>query len=198
MRRTRRDWLTLGETLLRDEGEQALTLERLCREMRLTRGSFYHHFGGTEAYRQALLHGWQERLTEEVILELPAGHGGTYLLALLGQRVAQLDHRLDLAFRAWSLRDEGVRAVMEAVDARRIALLTELHAHLGHERPEDLARLDYASFVGMQALGWLPQDLLLQRLQSRATGLLAQEIVAGGGEGAAVSPHALPDGSLPR
>ncbi|MFD1730239.1 TetR/AcrR family transcriptional regulator [Deinococcus malanensis] len=45
MRRTRGDWLDAGFALLREEGEHALNLERLCGQMSLTRGSFYHHFG---------------------------------------------------------------------------------------------------------------------------------------------------------
>ncbi|EYB67171.1 hypothetical protein DEIPH_ctg050orf0020 [Deinococcus phoenicis] len=166
----------MGFRLLRDEGEQALTLERLCAEMKLTRGSFYHHFGMMADYRQALLHGWQDDLTGAVIQQLPDGGSGVDSPKELGERVARLDHRLDLAFRVWSLRDPEVKAVMDEVDARRLAALTELHRQAGHPRAAELAQLEYASFIGSQALGWGQDRAALRGLHAQALGLLAQSL----------------------
>lgn len=180
MRRTCGDWLEAGFFLLREEGEQALTLERLCGHMSLTRGSFYHHFRGIPEYRQALLEAWQHSLTEQVIAQVPAGVSGHEALGLLDQAVVALDHRLDLAFRAWSLRDPAVREVMNQVDARRIGVLALWHEQAGHPRAGDLAQLDYATFLGAQALGRIGAENHLQEMHALAMSALLSELIKRG------------------
>ncbi|CAM3771294.1 TetR/AcrR family transcriptional regulator [Deinococcus saxicola] len=151
-RRGKADWLELGLKLLRDEGEQALTLERLCQDMGLTRGSFYHHFQNVAAYRTALLEQWLDTLTEAPIRQ---SQDAADALEELERLVSDLDHSLDLAFRAWARRSPEVAAAVEVVDARRVSYLTTLHRRTGHAQPVQLAELTYAVFVGAQTLGWV-------------------------------------------
>lgn len=176
MRRRRGDWLAAGFDLLREEGEQALTLDRLCGHMSLTRGSFYHHFAGMPAYRQALLQAWQDSLTEQVIAQVPDGLPGQDALSLLDHAVARLDHRLDLAVRAWSLRDPVVREVMSAADDRRIRALEHWHTQAGHPRAGELAQLEYAIFLGAQALGQVSLQSSLKEMQALAMAALIREL----------------------
>jgi AcrR family transcriptional regulator len=51
---SKRDWLDWSLDILAEEGVQAIRLERLLASVGLTKGSFYHHFGGMPAYRKAL------------------------------------------------------------------------------------------------------------------------------------------------
>ncbi len=150
-RRSKTDWLDLGLKLLRDEGEQALTLERLCQNLGLTRGSFYHHFKNVAAYRTALLEHWLDTLTEAPIRQTQDAADPLEELEAL---VQDLDHALDLAFRTWAQRSTEVAAALHTVDARRVGYLAGLHRHAGHAQPEQLAELTYAFFVGTQVLGW--------------------------------------------
>ena len=150
-RHSKADWLDLGLKLLRDEGEQVITLERLCHDLGLTRGSFYHHFKNVAAYRTALLEHWLNLLTETPIrLTRDAAHP----LEALDHLVSGLDHALDLAFRTWARRSTEVATAVQTVDARRIGYLGDLHRQAGHTQPEQLAELTYAFFVGSQMLGW--------------------------------------------
>ena len=55
MRTSRTQWLDAGLHLLADEGYAALSIERLCQSRATTKGSFYHHFGSLNTYREALL-----------------------------------------------------------------------------------------------------------------------------------------------
>jgi hypothetical protein len=41
----RDDWLDEGLRLVASLGAPALTLDRICERMALTKGAFYHHFG---------------------------------------------------------------------------------------------------------------------------------------------------------
>jgi len=169
MRRSRTDWLTAGLALLRDKGEHTLTIERLCRAVGLSKGSFYHHFQHVEAYRAALLNRWEETQTDAPI-EQAAGAADP--LQALRAVVTPLDHQLELAVRAWAVRDGQVRAALHRVDARRTAHLRQLHLQLGYARAQELAELEYATFVGLQALGWTDRADLA-RLQAHVLAAIA-------------------------
>jgi len=168
-RRRKTDWLDLGLKLLRNEGEQVLTLERLCQDMGLTRGSFYHHFKNVAAYRTALLEHWLNLLTETPIrLTQDAAHP----LEALDHLVSGLDHALDLAVRTWARRSAEVAAAVQTVDVRRVGYLADLHRRAGHSQSEQLAELTYAFFVGSQILGWVENRPAFRHLfQQALTGL---------------------------
>ncbi|AZI41571.1 TetR/AcrR family transcriptional regulator [Deinococcus psychrotolerans] len=155
MRTAKQDWLAAGFALLREEGEQTLTIERLCAAMQLTKGAFYHHFQNAEGFRTALLGAWRERHTTAPIEQAQQAAEGAGRLSQLAAVIRPLDHALDLSVRAWSLRNAEVKAAFEEVDQTRLAYLTELHRQMGRAEPEQWARQDYAEFVGRQCLGWL-------------------------------------------
>src|SRR5688572_22721847 len=146
-------WCDTGLALLRDEGMPSLTIERLCATLERTKGSFYHHFRDLDAFLAALLSRWEETLTDWPIELAGAEQDPSKRAARLDAVVANMDHRLDLAVRAWGLWDDRARAAMERVDTRRIAYLTELYEARGVERARALAQLEYVAFVGTQQVG---------------------------------------------
>ncbi|MGK3984511.1 TetR/AcrR family transcriptional regulator [Sorangium sp. So ce136] len=179
-RTSRNDWLDQGLDALRDGGEGALTIDGLCARLVRTKGSFYHHFQDMAAFLEALLARWEERQTSAPIHHAEAGGAPEQRRERLSAVVRSLDVRLDLAVRAWALRDERAAAVLRRVDARRIDYLASLHA--APERARDaallLARLEYAAFIGAQQLF---SDLsaetsrALEQSLDRALELLAQD-----------------------
>ncbi len=139
----RQDWLLAGLAVVRDDGDAALTLERLCAVVEKTKGSFYHHFGDVDGFAAELLTTWEHELTT-----LPIAEGTT--AARLDDVVRGLDHRLDRAVRAWGLRDARARAAVDRVDGRRIAHLERLHVDAKTPSPKTAAQLEYAVFLGLQ------------------------------------------------
>lgn len=167
-----RDWCSAGLELLRDEGLEGLTVDRLCAALRKTKGSFYHHFSDLEGYQAALLASWEEALTEEPI-RVAAGEAEPRRRGeRLDEAVRGLDHRLDLAVRAWALRDPRARRAMARVDRRRVAYLTELARLRGARRPGLAAQLEYAAFVGAQQLGLFEAPERAARLAEALRGAL--------------------------
>lgn len=152
-RRTPVDWCDAGLALLRDEGITAVTIDRLCELLGCTKGSFYHHFRDIAAFHEALLQRWEETLTGRPIAQAAVGRTAQQRLARLDAAVIQLDHALDLAMRAWALRDPRARDAMARVDARRLDYLTGLLTEAGVPQPRARAQLEYAAFVGAQQLG---------------------------------------------
>jgi AcrR family transcriptional regulator len=160
-RRTlKEDWLDAGLTLLREGGEDALTIDNLCAPLGRTKGSFYHHFADAAAFLDALLQHWADKQTEAPIIAAESGRTARQRRQKLEASVRQLDMKLDLAVRAWALRDPRARKVLREVDARRVAYLEGLHrsamsargAGAARVEPLVLARLEYAAFVGAQQL----------------------------------------------
>jgi AcrR family transcriptional regulator len=144
------DWLECGLRVLRDGGESALTIERLCSELSRTKGSFYHHFRDVDAYLHALLELWEAEQTALPIEQANAAEPAQRRRAL-DVAVHALDMKLDLAVRAWGLRDSRARAFVARVDERRVAYLTELaDAELPLRDRRTLARLEYVAFLGAQ------------------------------------------------
>ncbi|AGP33971.1 TetR family transcriptional regulator [Sorangium cellulosum] len=189
-RTSRNDWLDEGLDALRDGGEGALTIDGLCARIGRTKGSFYHHFRDIAAFLEALLARWEERQTSAPIRHADGGGAAEQRRQRLEEIVRSLDGRLDLAVRAWALRDERAAAVLRRVDARRIEYLTSLHAGPGGTRNTalQLARLEYAAFIGAQQLfADLPVEATrsLELALHRALELLAADQPAAPPEGRA-------------
>jgi AcrR family transcriptional regulator len=54
------DWIQAGFAILAEEGIKALKIDRLCRRLSVTKGSFYWHFTDIAGYRAALVQAWGE------------------------------------------------------------------------------------------------------------------------------------------
>ncbi|MDC0676836.1 TetR/AcrR family transcriptional regulator [Sorangium atrum] len=153
-RTSRNDWLDQGLDALRDGGEGALTVDGLCARLGRTKGSFYHHFEDIAAFLAALLARWEERQTSAPIHHAEAGGSPEQKRQRLSAVVRSLDGRLELAVRAWALRDVRAAAVLRRVDACRVDYLASLYTSGGSARGAALvlARLEYAAFIGAQML----------------------------------------------
>ena len=143
--------------LLRHEGQQSLTIERLTQTLGVTKGSFYHHFGNLANYRQALLHWWEDAFTHEPIRTAWQEQDTKLRAQRLSRAVRDLDHPLEIALRAWGLRDPEVAQTVASVDGQRLECLTGLHRDQGHSQAELLAYLEYTAFVGTQLIKPAPE-----------------------------------------
>ncbi|AGW13482.1 TetR/AcrR family transcriptional regulator [Megalodesulfovibrio gigas] len=168
-----RDWCSAGLTILRDEGLEALTVDRLCMAVGRTKGSFYHHFRELDSYLSALLTHWEEELTEALIRD-SAPEPDTFQREVRIEGLARLlDHQLDRAVRAWAMRDARARVAMERVDKRRIAFIAEIFQERGYRDPHLLAELKYMAFVGAQQIGVFESPARAARLTETLRSALA-------------------------
>jgi AcrR family transcriptional regulator len=174
----RERWLDAGMRLLTREGNQGLTIEALCQQLGLTKGSFYHHFPNQQAYAAALLEHWQQERTLQLISlseveDTPAAR----LQRLMELATESAPSPLELAIRTWAAQDPLARGYQERVDAQRIGYLVKLVEPLVASPDEALivARLLYTVLIGSQYLSPpLDRDELRQIyrfLNRRALGL---------------------------
>jgi len=69
MKKGKEDWCKEGMDILNTDGFSKITIENLCSKLKVTKGSFYHHFGNMEAYIEALMQYWLEKHTRQLIEE---------------------------------------------------------------------------------------------------------------------------------
>ncbi|MDJ0571184.1 MAG: TetR/AcrR family transcriptional regulator [Pleurocapsa sp. MO_192.B19] len=155
IRLTREDCLETGLQLLSDSGEQALTVERLCKATSRTKGSFYHHFKNHDDFIEALLEYWQSKYTEQIIAAVDRLKDPIAQRKELDRLAANVDNQIEKVIRNWSNVDRRVRQTIKQVDDRRIKYLTNLIAKLGQLEQQiayELAVIEYAAFLGLQYL----------------------------------------------
>ncbi len=171
-RKSRSDWLDDGLLVLAEQGEIGLVIDNLTKRLGVTKGSFYHHFRSREDYSIALLQHWEQQMTQQVIelnqeKNTPAQKAGN-----LTQLTTRLENReLEVAIRAWALRDPMAHEFQLRVDASRRAYTIELaRGVMGKTMAADrLGTLVFALYVGAQQVLPPIQDDNLRDLFSDIT-----------------------------
>jgi AcrR family transcriptional regulator len=126
---TRSDWLDAGLAAVADNGPNALRIDRLCRRLGVSKGSFHHHFAGAGDFKQALLAAYETLVVEALNDAIEQTADATPKAALAGLTAAITSTpgfyrpELEVAMRAWAFSEPEVRAVQERVDRRRLESL---------------------------------------------------------------------------
>lgn len=158
---TRRDWLDTGLEILAERGARALTVDQLTMRVGLSKGSFYHHFGGIPNYVSALMAHFETEHTARYIQRVESEPGltaGEKLARLVELAVAQdRGPALEVAVRSWARENPEVAATQTRVDTARIDYLRRLcHEIAGAaddaDDADDLGLLLYLLVVGAESV----------------------------------------------
>lgn len=132
------DWFQAALQVLGDEGVSGVRVERLARDLGVTKGGFYWHFMDRQDLLMQLLDYWAHEYTAVVTenVELRMLDPKTRLL-----RIAEivLEHDLggfDLSFWAWAADDREVARRVAGVVRARLEYVEEAFAELGFEGDE--------------------------------------------------------------
>ncbi len=146
------DWLVEALETLGREGVVGVNVENVARSMRVTKGSFYHHFEDKEEFINRLLEYWETELTDKIDARLSHLHGkpAEQLLALLEFIAENETNRYDVSMRCWALQDEQAATVVRRVDRKRLAYVRDLFLKMGFraEQARIRSRMAYYDVVG--------------------------------------------------
>jgi AcrR family transcriptional regulator len=156
---TARDrWLDEGLRVLSAEGAAGVRIDRIAARLGLSKGSFHHHFAGADGYKRDLLARYEELCVDVLESAIAAvgeeAHARDVLEALTGlvssERPDLYRPELDVAVRAWATSDAEVRAVQERIDSARIGALERVWRRAVPEAVEArrAAMLPYLLAVG--------------------------------------------------
>ena len=120
-----RDWLEAGQSLLRRGGLRALKLRPLAGELRVSTGSFYHHFIDFDHYQGQLADYFAGAQIAELIDAIARAEGDPIgRIRLLAQVVRRRGmSRLSIAMRAWAESDPRARHAVERHDEQVLGFL---------------------------------------------------------------------------
>jgi AcrR family transcriptional regulator len=151
-------WISAALDALADEGERGVSVEALARHLKVTKGSFYHHFTDRDSLWAALLGQFAERGAAAVIAELTRTPDPRDRLRRLFA-AAWNEPRLLRAERALltSQRPDVVASLAEVHRVRR-AFLVACYAELGlaPSVAAQRAATAYAVFLGAVVLSDQP------------------------------------------
>ncbi|WP_269585163.1 TetR/AcrR family transcriptional regulator [Roseibium sp. Sym1] len=169
------DWLHLGLKQLADRGAAGLTVEALCETAGRTRGSFYHHFADHGAFVAALMQSWKQQHTLDVA-DRTLAQEQAVRAQTLSSLANGLDHGLERAVRQFAQANPVAQAVVREVDDLRTGFVAGLYRQQGLDPAlaDDIARIEYAAFVGSQIV-WpdMPAEDRMA-LDRRFAGLVAR------------------------
>ncbi|WPN32298.1 MULTISPECIES: TetR/AcrR family transcriptional regulator [unclassified Pseudomonas] len=157
---TREDWIHAAQHVLVTSGVDAVRVDTLAKELKITRGSFYYHFKSRGELLEGILGNWRSRATEDVILQLRTAH--TSPLQQL-QRLLELPSHgqtareaaaIELGIRAWARRDDKARQAIDEVDRYRLNYIEGLliQADVTQSEACDRAYLIYAYQISLSLL----------------------------------------------
>ena len=135
-----------------------MKVDQIALKIKMSRGSFYHHFSSRADLLTALLDHWRAtnnapilRAIEKAIENFPEG---VYDLVHTWIDEKEYQPTYDSALRDWARQDSKVAKVVREVDEQRIEALTRLMNCYGHTGEEAAirARIMYFHQVGYYAL----------------------------------------------
>lgn len=152
-------WIKGALSALSEEGHAGLRVETLAKRLHVTKGSFYWHFRDRRDLVDAVLEEWKNSRIADIHKQTAAD---------AGRELDALRHTIDvysagrnrkglpieLAVREWASRDARAAAVVEEVDAKRVACAVRLFERLGFDMAEATARsvLLYAYVFGFSLM----------------------------------------------
>lgn len=172
-RLTVRDWVNAGLKALARSGFTALKADTLSKALGVSRGSFYWHFADVGAFHAAVLQHWREVAYDNVVREVE-GTPENRLAALVG-RAFRADVRLERAIRSWATADARAKAMVEAVDTRRLKYIRQLLVETGlaASQASARARILYWAYLGHGLSSTRPDPAEWQRILDELVGLAA-------------------------
>jgi AcrR family transcriptional regulator len=146
------DWVQAGFGIIAQDGLKALTIDRLCRRLAVTKGSFYWHFTDMKTYRGALIDTWgtlrdEDRMHFDGLGALPPRQRLTEMMtALVGPRHWMLER----AMREWARSEATVEDAVRASDRRVVAAVRQAFLDDGFAEPDaDIrANATFAAGIG--------------------------------------------------
>ena len=153
-RLSKEDWLEEGIKILSEFAQNKLRILYLCDRLKVTRGSFYHHFKSIDAYISDLMKKWEEENTLAFIRVSDEGENPMDKMLILSKRIGKAEQSVEASIRSWSFYNPLVKAHLERVDQERLAYLESIFKEMGFSKKVARARakIEYGLLIGIQQL----------------------------------------------
>jgi AcrR family transcriptional regulator len=145
------DWTERALALLMDEGVGAIKINRLCKELGVTKGSFYWHFADLDAFLAAIAEKWCTETREALrsLSELDALPPLERIRAMALRLIDDRSWKVERALRDWARDDAAVAAVIDEADQFVFGLVQAALLELGHAEQDARMRAGLLVYAGI-------------------------------------------------
>lgn len=184
-RLTQHDYYAVAMTLLAQCSYESLTIAALCDDLGVSKGSFYHHFGGWPGFVTGLLQSWERESALEIKEAADRIDAVGTKYRLLANLIDTIPHDAEAALRVWSNTDPTVKSAVDRVDGIREALVTEFFAlTVARADAALLAEMYLSALIGQQ-FAHRPADprrmrKLLKQMTKMTEACYGPEVFGGG------------------
>ena len=152
-------WIKGAVAILAEHGAERLRVEVLAKRLGVTKGSFYWHFKDRRDLQDAVLEFWKEGRIRDIRKQTQAEPGGEaaallHIIEVYSSARNRKGIAIEAAIRDWARRDSKAVAVVEEVDAERLACACRLFiaCGLGAQEAEARSLLLYAYVFGVSLM----------------------------------------------
>jgi AcrR family transcriptional regulator len=145
------EWTARALDLLISEGVGALKVARLCRELGVTKGSFYWHFADLEALKKAVADRWCDQ-TRRALTETSALTDVPPLERIRMMAASLLEDRswsVERTLREWAHSDPQVAETIAASEQHVFELVQRALKELGHTDKDARLRTGLLVYAGI-------------------------------------------------
>jgi AcrR family transcriptional regulator len=103
--------------MLGEAGHENLTVDSLCAQLNVTKGSFYHHFANTTEFVAGLLQCWEDTIDEYLQRSIAMDDLARQLEAVWPAHVNR-PHEAEAALRSWGSSNPMVAAAVRRIDEK--------------------------------------------------------------------------------
>lgn len=157
---TREDWVAAARKVLETRGIAEVKIDRLARQFKVTRGSFYFHFSSLKDLHNDLLEEWRRSNCApfQAMVDAEVTDGVQFFSDIVHAWVDEkpFSPKLDLAVRDWARTSKDLAGEVDAIDKLRIDLLIRSFLRIGYSEKESIvrARITYFHQIGQYALSF--------------------------------------------
>jgi AcrR family transcriptional regulator len=152
-------WIKGAIAILAEHGAERLRVEVLAKRLGVTKGSFYWHFKDRRDLQDAVLDFWKAGRIRDIRKQTQSEPGGEvaallHTIEVYSSARSRKGIAIEAAMRDWARRDPPAAAVVEAVDAERLACASRLFRACGLPEAEAQARsvMLYAYVFGVSLM----------------------------------------------
>jgi AcrR family transcriptional regulator len=151
-----KDWIDAASARLAKHGVEAVRVEALARELRVSKGSFYWHFRDRADLLERVLAGWEAEelrwMEDEHVESMPTARRWARIVEMTAdpERV-----RMRVAVRAWARADEHVAARVAAIEKKNVGLIASVLQEIGFSHADAES---WAQIAMLVCLGWLDRS----------------------------------------
>ena len=163
------DWIMAGFRALVAGGEQAIKVESIAKNLKVSKGSFYWHFKDVSSLKKEMLRHWEKIATHDIISNLSGDTLATHDNEQLSPK-EQLRLLVDIAtsdvsepyggtlvepsIRSWARYNKDVAEILAKVDNTRMDFVTGLFESAGipPNQCSLFSRMFYGTLIGLEQL----------------------------------------------